>query len=232
MPLLAQQYYGKGQVLFVGFEESWRWRFNRQETIFARFWGQIVYQFGLRGSQGSLRTQLSIDRTQVPLGRLGRVYARLLDVNLKPLTAKTVTATLEHFDAKPGEPRLRQVELQLVPGSEGDYQLNLVHDRQGRFSLKIAGDDPARIDYRVEVPPAHELAPQPMPVARLKEVAEASKGGFYREEDLHRLVESLKPAVATFTERSSVPLLNPLTFVLFLLVVTTEWIVRKFSNLS
>jgi uncharacterized membrane protein len=232
MPLLALQYFGKGQVLFVGFEETWRWRFNRQDTVFARFWGQVVYQLGLRGSQGSLRTQLTMDRTQATIGRLGKVYARLLDANLHPLTQKTVTATLESFDAKPPEPRTRQVELQLVPGSEGEYQLNLVHDKAGRFALKLGGDDPARVDYRVEVPVQHELSPLPLPVRMLTETAEASKGGFYREEDLPRLTDSLKPQKAVFQERSSIPLLNPLTFLVFLLLITTEWIVRKFSNLS
>jgi hypothetical protein len=29
-----------------------------------------------------------------------------------------------------------------------------------------------------------------------------------------------------------VPLLNPLTFLLFLGLVTVEWVIRKFSNLS
>jgi hypothetical protein len=232
MPLLAQQYFGKGQVLFVGFEETWRLRFNRQDTVFARFWGQVVYQMGLRGSQGSLRTQLTLDRPQATLGQLGKVYARLLDANLRPLTQKTVKATLEFFDAKPGEPRTKEVDLQLVPGTEGEYQMNLVHDRKGRFALKLGGEDPARVDYRVEVPAAHELAPVPMPVRSMTEVGEASRGGFYREEDLKGLVDSLRPKKAIFQERSSVPLLNPLSFVLFLLLLTTEWVVRKFSNLS
>jgi len=232
MPLLAQHYFGKGQVLFVGFEESWRWRFNRSDALFSRFWGQVVYQMGLRGSLGSLRTQLSLDRAQATYGRLGKAYARLLDANLKPLTQKTVSAVLEHLDAKPGEPRARTVELQLVPGTEGEYQLNLVHDKEGRFALKLGGDEPARIDYRVEVPPRHEKAPLPLPVRTLSEAAQASGGGVYREEDLHRLAESIQPRKAEFTERVSIPLLNPLTFLLFLGLITTEWVVRKFTNLS
>src|SRR5207245_2757729 len=40
MPLLATQYFGRGLVLFVGFEETWRWRFNAPEN-FDRFWGQV-----------------------------------------------------------------------------------------------------------------------------------------------------------------------------------------------
>jgi hypothetical protein len=219
-------------VLYIGFEESWRWRFNKQDAIFARFWGQIVYQMGLRGSLGTLRTQLTLDRTQATLGRLGKVYARLLDANLKPLTQKTITASLEHLDSKPGEPRTRPVELQLVPGTEGEYQLNLVHDREGRFALKLPGDDPARIDYRVEAPPQHELSPRSLPVRSLTEAAQASGGRFYREEDLHQLVESLESKKAVFTERTSIALLNPLTFLLFVALITTEWVIRKFSNLS
>ena len=146
--------------------------------------------------------------TMTTLGRLGKAYARLLDANLRPLTQKTVQATLQYFDAKPGEPPTRQVELQLVPGTEGEYQLNLVHDKPGRFALKIGGDDPARVYYGVEVPMQHELAPLPLPVRSMTEVAEASRGGFYREEDLKRLTESLRPKKSVFQELSSVPLLN------------------------
>ncbi len=137
-----------------------------------------------------------------------------------------------NLDAKRGEPRTRTVELRRVPGTEGEYQLNLVHDREGRFALKLSGDDPARIDYRVQAPPGHEKAPLPLPTRSLEEAGQASGGGFYREEDLQRLAEAIQPQKATFTERSSIPLLNPLTFLLFLALITGEWVLRKFSNLS
>src|SRR5690606_10940730 len=41
-PVMALQRYGRGQVLYVGSDETWRWRANGGEKLFARFWGQVV----------------------------------------------------------------------------------------------------------------------------------------------------------------------------------------------
>ena len=47
MPIVATLWYGQGQVVYLGTDETWRWRFNVQDKHFIRFWGQIIYQFGL-----------------------------------------------------------------------------------------------------------------------------------------------------------------------------------------
>jgi uncharacterized membrane protein len=46
MPIMALQRFGRGQVLYLGTDETWRWRANVGEKYFARFWGQVVYQLG------------------------------------------------------------------------------------------------------------------------------------------------------------------------------------------
>ena len=40
--LLVQQGYGRGQVLFVGLDSTWRWRFKVGDKYHHRFWGQLV----------------------------------------------------------------------------------------------------------------------------------------------------------------------------------------------
>jgi hypothetical protein len=232
MPLLVHQHYGKGQVLFSGFEESWRWRLNAQDQYFARYWGQIVYKLGMRGLDGTRRTQLSLDRSEVFLGHNGWFYARLLDANFKPLTQKSVNATLERMDAGPGEKRTQQIELHAEPGAEGDYRASVFHDKAGRYILRVQGSEPATLEYRVEVPQQHELAQRGLASETLELVAQASGGRLYREEQLPELAQNVKPQNATFTDRPVVPLLNPLTFLIFLGLLTVEWVMRKFSNLS
>ena len=41
-PLVVQQFAGAGPVLFLGFDETWRWRFRADEEHFDRFWMQAV----------------------------------------------------------------------------------------------------------------------------------------------------------------------------------------------
>src|SRR5262249_9498407 len=40
--LLARQHYGHGQVLFVGVDSTWRWRYQTGDTYHHRFWGQVI----------------------------------------------------------------------------------------------------------------------------------------------------------------------------------------------
>ena len=73
MPLFAWQYYGKGQVLFLATDESWRWRYNTGDRLTARFWGQIVLQLGLPHLVGnSERVQLRLEQSEAILGRPAR----------------------------------------------------------------------------------------------------------------------------------------------------------------
>jgi hypothetical protein len=40
--LFVRQNYGRGQVLFVGLDSTWRWRYRIGDTYHHRFWGQVI----------------------------------------------------------------------------------------------------------------------------------------------------------------------------------------------
>jgi hypothetical protein len=65
----------------------------------------------------------------------------------------------------------------------------------------------------------------------LRELANVSGGRFYREEDLPKLVESIVAKNAPFALRREILLWNPLSLLVFIALVTTEWVIRKFVNL-
>ena len=239
MPLLAQHYFGRGLVMFVGTDETWRWRFNAQDKHFVRFWGQLIYQAGLPHMLGnnSSRVQLALERSEAVLNRPGSIYARLLDKDFRPLKEKQVAAMIHYLDAKAGQQRERPIQLERVEGREGEYRALLPHDLPGRFEIKVidaklADANPAPFAYRVNLPPHHELEEANMAEETLREAARVSGGGFYQEEDLYRLPDAVQPRKLPFTLRQEVLLWNWLVFLLFLVLITTEWVLRKFSNLS
>lgn len=232
LPILAQQFFGKGQVLFVGFDESWRWRYNTQEQIFSRFWGQIIYQLGLPHTIGTRNTQLALDRPEVVLGRPGMVYARLYDENFKPIVRKSVTARLEQVDGPPGAHPAQMVEMVPVAGQEGEYRALLPHDKVGRFSLKMSLGEPTSLDYRVDLPPQHELVVRGLAEESLREASLVTEGGFYREEQLASLPDRVQPQQTTFIHRQQILPWNLLALLAFVSLLSLEWIIRKFSNLS
>ncbi|HEV3203046.1 MAG TPA: hypothetical protein VGY77_01625 [Gemmataceae bacterium] len=232
MPVLAAQYYGKGQVLFLAMEETWRWRFNVGDRYFARFWGQVIYQIGLPHLLGnSKRVQLALEHADVLWGRPSSIYARLFDADFHPLIEERVPARLDFLDAKAGEERSQKITLEAVPGQPGEYRVLLPNDLAGRFELKMESPEPATLAYRVVLPPQHEMEPGGMEEDVLREAARISGGQFYREEDLHLLPSRIEPQNATFAHRQEVVLWNPLAMLVFLVLVTAEWVLRKFSNL-
>jgi len=366
MPLMVTQFYGKGQVLLLSSDETWRWRYNVQDKHYARYWGQVIYQMGLPHLLGdhARRVQMALERSQAVLDQPGSVFVRILDKDFNPRKDDQVEAVLEHLDAKPGQERTQKIDLQTVPGRPGEYRALLTHDKPGRYSLRVNNPEPVRFFFQVELPPRHELeeagmaesalrkmaaisseaaaldyarqtlqkltgsswAVQERPtitvsgnklepqLAVLRTTAEASPkaedlllaidfsgstkastfaaakiphywrvsltdatletfsdpnsageygtnkmfargektpvvlegrsigempmddllvgGGFYREENLNRLPDNIKPRYIGFVRRQEMVLWNPLAMIIFVGLITAEWLVRKFSNLS
>jgi uncharacterized membrane protein len=228
MPILATHYFGKGQVLWFGTDETWRWRWNYQDKYFVRFWGQIIYQMGLPSLLGesAKRAQMALERAQPTVGQPSSVFVRLLDKDFNP------RKDLEHLDNKPGEERTTPITLNAIPGRPGDYSALVPHNRAGRYELRVKNPDVNTFSYRVELPPRHELEEAGLNEKVLRDAAEMSGGRFYREEDLHQLAGNIRPQTKEFTRRQEILLWNPLAIFVFLGLITVEWVVRKFADLT
>ncbi len=234
MPIMATHHYGKGKVVFMGSDETWRWRWNHQDKYFVRFWGQVIYQVGLPSLLGdnARRVQVALERSQATLGSKGSIFVRLLTKDHNPRTDKEVEATLDGYSDKDNKISSRKVILTPVGKDRpGEYSALLVHDRAGRYELKVNNPEPYSYSFRVEVPPGHELEDTGMAEKSLREMARISGGQFYREEDLYRLPDDIVPRTMAYRDRQEV-MLYPLGLALFVLLITGEWLLRKFANLS
>lgn len=233
-PVMATHYYGKGQVLWLGTDETWRWRWNYQDKYFVRFWGQVIYQFGLPHMLGSgaQRSHMALDRSQAVVGTESTIYVRLLDKDFNPRKDATVDAELDYVDAKPGDERKSSLKLHAIKGRPGEYAALVPHNRPGRFELRVKNPEENTFSFRVDLPPKHELEEAGLAEKALRDAAELSKGRFYREEDLHELPTRIESKTTEFRRRQEIVLWNPLAILLFLGLITTEWLIRKFSDLS
>ena len=236
MPLLAYQHYGKGQVLFCGFEETWRWRLNTQDKIFGRFWGQVLLYMALphKLASSAALAELNVDRGALELGKPGTLYARLFERNYEPLRKAKVAGRLEYLDAQPGQERSFKLTLEPVPGreAEGEYQAVLPNHLPGRWQVKLIEPEATTFGFTVKVPVKHELEEAPMAADLLQSAASVSGGRFYREENLHELPAQVEGRLTTYTLRQEVNLWGPLVFLVFTGLVACEWLLRKFTNLS
>lgn len=234
-PVMALQRYGRGQVLYIGSDETWRWRANGGEKLFARFWGQVVYQLGLpRLLGGARRVQFSFDRLEQYVGKPGFLYARVYNQEYQLVQDARLSARIIPLDrtGKPSGEPVSNLNLEAIPGQPGDYRALLNNEKPGRFMLAMESPEPSQMPFHVDFAPHDERLPIPMNAALLKSLSEGSGGTFSREEDLHLLPDRIKPLLGTYQYRRDFVLWNPLALVLIGALLTGEWIIRKLSNLS
>ncbi|MEI7731100.1 MAG: CARDB domain-containing protein [Verrucomicrobiota bacterium] len=234
MPVVALQQYGSGQAMFIGTDNTWRWRRNVGDAYYVAFWGQISQRMGLqRLLGGSKRTQLSMDRQNVMTGERVTVYARLFTMSFEPLTDAQVKAAYSLRSADSGaNAQETAVLLRPVPEQPGVYRGDFIAPAPGPYKFFVEHDRETRLDFNV-TEPKFELGETAMNEALLKDMAASSGGAFFREEDLHTLPKK----ISAKTERVRSPVEVDLwsswfMFLLLLLVVTLEWILRKLAHLK
>jgi uncharacterized membrane protein len=231
MPVVAQQQYGLGQVLYVGTDNTWRWRRNADERFYPILWGQIAQKLGLAHLLGgSKRTQISTDKQSYAVGERVTVYARLYTADFNPLKDAAVEGSyvVKPTDAATAPDSSRQnVTLRAVPDQPGMYRGDFTVLTPGvhQFSVK---SDPAAVFEFSATEARFEFGETAMNEALLKQMAEISGGGFFREENLYQLPEALRAKSEHVASVIDAELWSsPIYFLLLLAVATIEWALRK-----
>lgn len=236
MPVIAQQQYGLGQVMFVGTDNLWRWRRNTGDRYHTLLWGQVTQRLALPHLLGlSKRTQLSADRQTYSAGDRVAIFARLYNESYDPVTdplLRGAYSIASEPGAAPGSSIDREVLLRPLPGQPGMYRGEFMAPAPGVYSFRVERDPLARLDFTV-AEPRLELGETAMNEALLKQMAEASGGGYYREESLRQLPDAIAKKTERVQSRIEPPLWSsPFYFMLLLAVVTAEWILRKRCQLK
>src|SRR5439155_22778338 len=130
----------------------------------------------------------------------------LLQADYKPLTYPRVVATMQRIDGPGGR---ETINLDAIPGRAGEYRAFLSHDQPGRYEIKLTKPESATFAFRVRLPPEHELELSPMNEQGLRDLATATGGRFYHEEDLPSLAASIEPKSAGYVQRREILFWNP-----------------------
>lgn len=235
-PLVVQQFVGAGRSLFFGFNETWRWGYREDQLRFNQFWIQTV-RYLSRSRLG--RIELRLDRqTPYRRGEPIKVTVRFPDDAPPPPADADVKVVVERKAAgRVGETEVRTLQLTKVDGSRATYEAVLTRTPEGDYKIwlsqPIVADPKPRAECRVLAPPG-EMEQLRMNQPDLEKAAEQSRGQFYNLAEAERLLDDL-PAGARVTLNTPAPPLSlwnhPAIFVLALLFLTTEWLLRKRWNL-
>jgi hypothetical protein len=231
------QQYGLCQVLFVGTDNTWRWRKNLSNTSFTTLWSQLVERMAMPHMLGvSKRTQLNTDREKYSTGDRITVYARLYrERDLEPMTEPQVKAYYSEAraaataTARVGE---HEITLRALPDQPGMYRGEFVAPAAGNYTLRVPGDAASQLDFSVTEPKL-EMGETALNATLMQEMAAQSGGLALREEDLYRLPELIRNTSQPVLSQVEVELwCSPLYYLVLLLLVTAEWIIRKMSYLK
>jgi len=241
-PLILQQFTGAGRVIFMGIDETWRWRWRDDEQQFNRFWLQAVRVLS-RSRLG--RIEVKTDK-QTAYRRDERIIVtvRFPDDAPAPPDSTTVRVSVQRGplpnpDGTPGsgEVETQVLSLAKVEGSRATYQAVLTRTPVGeyRFLLvepEVNGNRP-RAEAKV-LPPPTERDRLEMNRADMTAAAAISNGGFYTLADADKLLDDMKDLsrVPLNQPCPPTPLWNqPAMFGLLLMLLIAEWLLRKRERL-
>lgn len=233
-PVIAQQSYGQGAVMYFGFDETYRWRSKLGEKYYSKIWNQIIQNFSLDRQLGaSARTQLKTDRPEYLAGDKVIISGKIYTQSFTPLKEPTVPGTLVFTGTGEGaKEESSEVRLVEMPNQPGGYQLDFIAARPGEYRFSTLMDPRAIVKFSVS-PPKLEQAETAMDASLLQSMADASGGKFLREENLDGLPAMLSSRSATVpTFRKHELFYSPWWMVALVVLACGEWLLRRLWQLK
>ncbi len=227
-PLVAVQAVGTGRVVYVGTDETWRWRLLPE--LHRRFWSNVVrYLASLKARQ--IIITAGGDRFEV--GGKITVEAEAYDENFNP--RKDETLDIEMTDVKTG--KSETLRLEKVAGRDGRYRITIPALHTGTYELTALKGDPQAREKVAVKRITIELSQEEM--RRLDADVETMKGLATRDRnflnlwEIDRLAELMpsKPLPIIRDERMEIWDSN-LTLLLIVILLGIEWLLRKKYNMA
>ena len=235
-PLVIQHFVGSGRCMFFGFSETWRWGFREDQLRYNQFWIQTM-RYLARSRLG--RIDLKLDRqTHYRRGEPIKVTVRFPDDSPPPAVGTEVKVVAERKVAgKAGDRETRTLTLAPLEGTRTAFETVLTQTPEGEYAFWLSVPAVSELKPRAEckvVAPPGEMYGLRMNRSEMEAAAEESHGKFYTLTSADRLLQDLQVGNRVTVSSSGQPWLiwsTPLVFLVAVLLLTTEWLLRKRANL-
>jgi hypothetical protein len=170
VPLVAHHYAGKGRVMFVGTDETFRWRQNVGDRFFYKFWGQAVRFVSRRDAATERKSRLEVRPIRAQPGEQAQVELMAFTVDGAPLTEPIQKVQVQ------GGSAATEIELTADPAVKGRYLGKFTPAERGEYHLSwMGGPSPTEARLRASVAP--EELRQPNVNRFFLETLAATSGG-------------------------------------------------------
>ncbi len=242
-PLIAIRPYGKGQVVYIGFNETWRLRRKYGEQYYRQFWGQLIHHLGFSHALGGGKrfvVRLDSDQRRYQVGDTVILTAEAYDENFDEITADQYPKTEARLfrPDRSGRPSDSQsAETFNVPLLRaGVFEARFPVFAEGTYCIQLK--DPVTGEWRepITFTALGRSAERRSAVRNIRiqnDLATSSGGQSYDLTTVARLSRDLRaePLVQTSIEIRKL-WTTWLCFGLVVLLMLGEWLARKMVNLQ
>jgi hypothetical protein len=227
-PILVLGRYGHGRTLFSAIDDSWRWRFYTGESVFDTYWIQQLRYLARSKKLGQRRFTLTSLKPAYELGDKVEMTLRVLDPDLLSQLPDQINVSVTGADDQP----VRQERMTRREGENEVFAAAWTADAVGRFVFKLpnlaGGAEAQALPFEINVPRLELTQPQVDRTLLTRLASETMGQVVSYEEARGRLPGLIVSAARTMEVESSQPLWDaPLALVLFVLLITGEWVLRK-----
>lgn len=236
--VFVQQYQGTGQVIWLGIDSTWRFRFRVGDTYHHRFWGQISrWASEFKASAGNEFVRLGLERPVIGEGEDAVIIARWDQRFLDRFPKLQTRAILKLGGVDSKHP---EITVDLKPDPERPLvqtgRANSLRAGEYTVQLSVENADVSPTPITAELSVQEKLSPELADVSGnrplLEQLATTTGGQFYPIEKARSVTEKFQQVKESLTERKEIPLWNNwLVYLVFCGLLMTEWVLRKMNGL-
>lgn len=225
-PILVMGRFGAGRTLFSAIDDSWRWRYQSGESVFDIYWVQQLRQLARSRKLGQRHFALAADRPIVNLGEQVRVTLRVIDPQLLAQLPTQIRVNVKDSTGRV----VRQETMRRDEATADTFSISYASDAVGKFTVElppIIGGDALSTPVEVAIPRL-ELSTPTIDREAMRQIASQTGGQLLDLDSAKAALLAIPSAAKTIPVETSQPLWDaPLVLVLFVLLITTEWVMRK-----
>jgi hypothetical protein len=226
-PLMAEHFAGRGRVLFIGTDSTFRWRRNIGSHLFYRFWGQAIRHVAKRGQRSGDSSWLAVYPSRTEPGEAVAVELYAVDGQGQPLSETELKVTWN------GAGRVDVLPLQR--GSQtGHYRGTWRPEVEGAYRITYSDARGKATGAPLEVAASdRELRKPAVDRDALADLAEVSGGQMLELHELDKLATLIQGQARTLVKVHEQEVWdNWLTLVLLVGLYCTDVGLRRMMGLS
>jgi len=245
---VVHQYYGFGQVVWLGIDSTWRWRLRAGDTWHHRFWGQLVrWAAGNKSAAGNDQVRMTMsgivvddtDSVDVSVRWNPKLVPQLNDATVEVIVEAVNVQEAEPDDATSPSAASQTIQLLPMDGAPERFSGKLPELRPGSYEVRLnLKDSRLKLDQEIvsELLVRQQLSTELANISChrefLQQISSLSNGLVLEPWQLADLPDLLRSEDTTQNVIDEIRVWDHWgLLLLFFVLLTAEWILRKLHGL-